>query len=482
MPKSKVLSSLIYKFSERLMVKGLGLIISIVLARLLSPTEFGQIALIMVFINLSFTFIDSGLSSALVQDKRTSNEDYSTVLYISITIASLLIIALWLTAPLIGNYYNDSSIVLPLRVYSFSLLVGAVKSILVAKIQREMRFKQMMWCNLLACILSGCIGVSMAYAGFGIWALIAYYFSSSLLGCLFLLYITKWHPCLVFSIQRAKTLFSFGWKMLVSGLLCGLYNDLRSLIIGKVFTPADLGYYNRGQQIPDVISHTLDSSIQSVMFPVMARSQDDNKQIRFILQRTISMGAFIIMPIMIGLAAVAGPFVEILLTAKWLPCVPYMILMCIGYTTVPITKSCLVSIKAIGRSDVYMKLEIARRIAMLIVLLISVICFDSVLAIAVGFAISEWIDCIIISIPTKRLLDFPIIEQFKCFYKPLLCSLLMGLFVYLIGNIDLPIIITILVQIVSGIVIYVFASLLFNKKMFEAVLQTLSQIKSRQTV
>lgn len=482
MPRGKVFSSLIYKFTERLMVKGLGLIISIVLARLLSPTEFGQIAIIMVFINLSIVFIDSGLNTALVQDKHTSKEDYSTVFYISFAIAVFIVIILWFTAPLIGKYYNDSALVLPLRVYSFSLLVGAANSVLVAKMQREMQFKQMMWCNLVACILSGSIGVIMAYAGYGIWALIAYYFASTILTCLLLSYTTKWHPILAFSISRAKKLFSFGWKMLVSGLLCGLYNDIRALIIGKVYTPADLGYYNRGQQIPDVISHTLDSAIQSVMFPVMAKSQDDNKHIQSILQRTISMGAFIIMPIMIGLAAMAGPFVEILLTAKWLPCVPYMVCMCIGFTTVPISKSCLVSIKAIGRSDVYMRLEIVRRIAMLIILLTSVICFDSVLAIAVGFAISEWIDYVIISMPTQRLLNFPIMEQIKCFYRPLLCSLLMGLLVFLIGMIDLPIIITILIQIVSGVLFYVLLSHAFNKKMFEAVLQTLSQIKSSRMV
>lgn len=482
MPKSKVLSSLIYKFSERLMVKGLGLIISIVLARLLSPTEFGQIALIMVFINLSITFIDSGLSTALVQDKHTSDEDYSTVLYISLSIASILIAVLWIISPLIGNYYNDTSIVLPLRIYSFSLLIGAVNSVLFAKMQREMRFKQMMWCNVIACILSGCVGVSMAYAGTGIWALIAYYFSSSLFGCLFLLYVAKWHPILAFSIQRAKTLFSFGWRMLVSGLLCGLYNDIRALIIGKVYTPADLGYYNRGQQFPDVISHTLENAVQSVMFPVMARSQDEKKQIRSILQKTISMGSIIIMPIMLGLAAVAEPFIEIVLTEKWLPCVPYMIWMCIGFTTVPISKSCLVSIKAIGRSDVYMRLEIVRRIAMLIILLTSVICFDSVLAIAVGFAISEWIDYIIISIPTQKLLNFPIIAQIKCFSTTLLCSLLMGVFVYLIGFFNLPIIVTILLQIISGVVIYVLLMYLFNNAAFQEALKVLSHIKTGDRV
>ena len=461
------------------MVKGLGLIISIILARLLSPTEFGQIALIMVFINLSIVLIDSGLNTALVQDRNTTNNDYSTVFYVSLTIAALLIVVLWLTAPLIGNYYDDSAIVLPLRVYSFSLLIGAANAVLVAKMQREMRFKQMMWCNLIACVISGSIGVSMAYAGFGIWALIAYYFTSSLLICLLLSYVTKWHPILVFSIHRAKTLFSFGWKMLVSGLLCALYNDLRSLIIGKVYSPADLGYYNRGQQIPDVVSHTLDNAIQSVMFPVMAQVQDDYFRVKSAVKRTISMGALVIMPLMFGMAVVSAPFIELLLTAKWLPCVPYMQCMCVGFATIPINKSCLVSIKAIGRSDVYMRLEIVRRIAMLIVLLISVFCFNSVLAIAVGFAISQWIDYIIISIPIKKLLNFSFAEQINCFSRILLCSILMSVFVYLIGYIDLPPIVMLILQTVIGVVSYIVLSYLLNKNALNEAIGAISSIRSK---
>lgn len=470
MPKGKVLSSLIYKFSERLMVKGLGLIISIVLARLLSPTEFGQIALIMVFINLSIVIIDSGLSTALVQDKHTSTEDYSTVLYISLSIASFLIVLLWLTAPLIGNYYDDSTIVLPLRVYSFSLLIGACNSILVAKMQREMRFKQMMWCNLVACILSGSVGVIMAYAGYGIWALIAYYFSSSLITCILLLFITKWHPMLTFSIQRAKALFSFGWKMLVSGVLCSLYYDIRALIIGKLYTPADLGYYNRGQQIPDVVSHTIDNAIQSVMFPVMAQSQDNKYIVKDMLLRTISMGSLLMMPIMLGLAAVAEPLVSLLLTDKWLPSVVYMQLICMANMTVSLSSPNLVAIKSIGRSDVYMKLEVVRRVVMIVVLAISVLCFDSVIAIAIGYVLSLWLDYVIIVIPVKRLVGLSLKRQLGGIYKIMIASLLMAMVVIMIGKLDLQPWLLLCIQIPTGICVYVLFCYLLRIDSFNELL------------
>ena len=454
MSQGKVVSSLIYKFSERLLVKGLGLIISIILARLLSPTEFGQIALIMVFINLSIVLIDSGLNTALVQEKNKTNEDYSTVFYISFAIASIVIVILWLCAPYIGKYYNDDAIVLPLRVYSFSLLVHAGNAVLIAKMQREMRFKQMMWCNLTVSIISGTAGVAMAYAGLGIWALVNYYFFSALLLFILLSLVTRWHPIWIFSITRAKTLFSYGWKMLVSGFLCSIYNDIRALIIGKVYSPADLGYYNRGQQFPDIISHTIDNAIQSVMFPVMAKEQDDMSKIRMTLRRTISMGALIIMPLMFGLAAVAHPFIELLLTAKWLPCVVYMQCICIGCASLPMVSSCLVAIKAIGRSDVYMKLELVRRIAMLIVLMISVFCFNSVLAIAVGYAISSWIDFVIISLVTKRLVGYGLFEQFADIWKVVIISVMMSCLVYAIGSLHLANIFVLSIQIVAGVVVY----------------------------
>lgn len=433
MSSSKVISSLVYKFSERLLVKGLGLIISIVLARLLSPTEFGRIALIMVFINLSVVLVDSGLNTALVQNKKTSLADYSTVFYISLIISLVIIALLWVAAPGIAAYYDDPQLALPLRVYSLTLVVGCVNSVLVAKLQREMRFRRMMVCNLVACVVAGITGITLAYMGFGIWALVVYYFTSTVVTCIALLVATGWHPMWAFSLQRARELFSYGWKMLVSGVLCGLYNDVRALIIGKVYTAADLGYYNRGQQFPDVISNTLDNAIQSVMFPVMSEKQDDATGVASVLRRTLSIGALIIVPLMVALAVVAEPFIVVLLTAKWLPSVVYMQWICLGFASIPLVSSCLVAIKAMGRSDVYMRLELVRRIVMLAILLISVFCFDTALAIAVGFAISSWVDVVVISVPIRRLLNYGLGAQLRDVWRIFVATAVMALAMLAVG-------------------------------------------------
>lgn len=430
MYKGTILSSLIYKFSERVLMKTLGLIISIILARLLNPTDFGQIAIIMVFVNLSTVLIDSGLSVALVQNNETSDVDYSTVFYISLSVSLFLMASIVLGAPFIAEYYDDKGLVAPLRVCSITLLFGVSNSITTAKLQREMKFKQMMWCNLLACIASGFLGILLAYSGYGIWSLIAYYLSSSALTCVMLLLTTRWYPLLVFSWDRAKVMFAFGWKMLVSGLLCSIYNDMRSLIVGKVYSPADLGYYNRGEQFPTVVSNTLDNAIQSVMFPVMARAQDNLLQVKSVLQKTFSVGVLLIVPIMLAMSVMSEPLINLLLTSKWLPAVPYMQAICIGCATIPMTSSCLVAIKALGRSDIYMKLELIRRVMMIIVLLITIFGFRSVLAIAIGFAISSWLDYFIIAIFVSRLLDYSIREQISDMWKQLLASAMMCFCIY----------------------------------------------------
>lgn len=455
MERKKVISSLAYKFAERLAVKGAGLIIGIVLARLLVPEKFGQVAIITIFINLANSIIQNGFNSALVQQKEVDDKDYSTVFYITMVLSAGIVGILWVTSPYIALYYELPLLVWPIRVYSFSLFFGSFNSIQVAKMQREMRFKPMMYTSLISTILSGGLGVAMAYMGAEIWALVAYGCSSIIFSCIAMLFVANWFPKLVFSWKRAGVLFSFGWKMLVSGILCSLYNDVRSLIIGKRYSVDALGFYNRGQQYPDVIATTLDTSIQSVMFPAMARVQADKVQMRGMLKRSISVGALVIVPIMIGLAAVAESLILLLLTEKWLPCVIYMQIICFASLFFSFTSSSLIAIKSLGRSDIYMKLEIVRRIVMLVILLVAVFAFDSVLAIAVSYAISSLLDAFVAAVPLKKLLDYDFTKQLKDNWKVFAASCVMGAIVYFIGLLQVNLYALLCIQIICGVLIYV---------------------------
>jgi len=469
MEKSKIILSLIYKFTERFAVKGLGFIISIVLARLLAPEMFGQVALLTVFTELSLIVIEGGLNTALVQSKQADDRDYSTVFYITLLLSVVMIALLQLIAPYIANYYGSIALTGPLRFYSFSLLLSSFNSIQVAKMQREMRFKEMMFCNLSATIISGIVGIIMAYRGFGLWALVIYYFAQIAISSLAMLFTLRWFPRSRFSMESARRLYGFGIKMLISSVISTLYANIRPLIIGRKFSTAALGYYDRGYRFSSTISLNLDTAVQSVMFPVLSKAQDDIPQFKAMLRRTKQLSSFVVFPAMLGMAAVAEPMVRLLLNEEWLPSVIFVQILCIAEMQVPITASNLLTLKSLGRSDIYAKQEVLRRILMLIVLVISVLAFDSVVAIAVGFMISAWIDAAFTSLPVKKLLGYSLKNQAKDLWKTAFAALVMALAVYAFGLIQMPLFIKLMLQIALGAAVYAFVNLLIKNESFSYI-------------
>lgn len=476
MERGKIVRSLIYKFTERFAVKLIGFVLGILLARLLSPEIAGQVALLEVFVNLSFTLIDEGINSALVQTKNADERDYMTVFVITLGLALFAIAVLEAAAPAIAGYYRSPEITLPLRVYAFSLLFSSFNSIQVARLQREMRFREMMLCNLAATVIAGFVGVALAYRGAGLWSLVAYHFGQIVLSCLAALLVLRWLPHGRFSKESAKRLGGFGLKMLGASVVSNLYNSLRPLIIGRRFTTADLGYYDRGQKFASTISLNLDTAIRSVMFPVLARSQDDTEQFRAILRRMKQLGCFVVFPVMFGLAAAAQPVVRLLLTEKWLPAVPFLVLLSIGEAQVPLTSSNLVALKSLGRSDLYAKQEVLRRVLMLLVLAVSVLAFDSVIAIAVGFVFSAWLDVWVTSLPLKGLLDYSFFAQVRDTWKSALSSLLMAAAVWALGRLPLGGIAGLALQIIAGGALYLLINLVLRN---ESLVYLLSVVKHK---
>ncbi len=471
MNKALVIKSLIYKTIERFLVKGLGFIISILMARLLTPEAFGQIAIVTVFVNLSQSIIEGGLGTALVQSREADDRDFSTVFYICMAMSVIMTTIVYCGAPLVASYYKSPEILMPLRVYAFSVFFSSYDSILTAKIQREMKFRQMMICSLIATIVSGSIAVALAFAGAGIWALVVYYFSHTVVSCMTMMIAVRWVPRLTFSVERAKELYGFGWKMLAASMMCSLYYDLRSLIIGKRFSTEDLGYYDRGQQFPLTINFALDASIQSVIFPVLAKTQDDAYEAKAILRKTISLGALIVFPAMVGLAVVAEPLVKLLLTDKWLPSVPYMQIICIALVPSSITSANLVAIKAAGRSDIYMKLEFVRRTLMIAVLALTVLLFDSVIAMAYSYALSAWIDVFITAIPNKKLMKYSISDQIKDSKEIFFAAAVMGVIVFAFNYLTLPLILKLCLQIIVGIAVYIIMCVLLKIESFTYIIK-----------
>lgn len=433
--KSSVITSLIWKFLERIGTQGVQFVVAIVLARLLAPADFGLIALVTVFVAIANVFVQSGLNTALIQKKNADNLDFSTVFYTGLAVAILLYGVLCVGAPVIADFYNGQTKLIPvIRVLGLMLLLGAVNSVQEAYVARNMMFRKLFYRSVGAIIPSGIFGVVLAYLGFGIWALVGQQLMNSFLMCVIMWFTVKWRPQLMFSFTRFKGLFSFGWKLLCSALLDTLYRDIRDLIIGKMFTPADLGFYNRGSQFPKLIIANINSSIQSVLLPSLSTVQDDKTRLKSLARRSIKTSAFLILPMMAGLAAVANPLTLVLLGEKWLPAVPFIQICCFSFAFWPIHTTNLSAINAVGRSDVFLKIEIIKKCYGLVVLALAIWLFRSPIGIAMSAAVTAPLGSFVNAYPNKKLLNYGFGEQMKDFLPSFVLAVVMGVGVYMLSD------------------------------------------------
>lgn len=450
-----IISSLLWKYFERTGNYAIQFIVQVVLTRLLVPSDFGMIALLLVFVNLAQTFVQSGFNTALIQCKAADDVDFSSVFYSSLAMASVLYCILFAVAPYIASFYRMPELAKMLQVLAVILFFGAVNSIQNAVVAREFKFKQLFYSSFVAIMLSGSVGIFLAYRGYGIWVLVWQQILNQIFLCAIMLITVKWRPKLLFSFERVARLFSFGWKLLVSALLDTGYREAQSLVIGRMFSASDLGFFNRGRMFPQVVVGNIDSSIQSVMLPVLSQMQDDPHSIKEMMRRAITMSAFIISPLMAGMIATAEPVVGLVLTDKWLPCVPFMRICCISFIFYPIHTSNLSAINAVGRSDIFLRLEIIKKIMGIMILTVTVIFFRSVIAIAWSAVFSGVISTFINSYPNKRLIGYTYTEQMKDLMPSFLISAVMGVCVYMIGAvINIHIYILLPLQIICGVIIY----------------------------
>ncbi|MBQ7917165.1 MAG: lipopolysaccharide biosynthesis protein, partial [Firmicutes bacterium] len=323
MNKNSIISGLIWKVLERFGVQGVQFVLQVVLARILDPEHYGVLSLMIVFTTLANVFIQTGFNTALIQAQDIAEDDYSSIFWVSSGIAVLLYVMLFLAAPIIGDFYNMPDIVIPFRVLALMLLPGAMQSVQLAKVSREMNFRKVFFSNVGGIVISGIVGIILAYLGAGIWALVVQTMLNVVVSTIVMCFTVNWHPHFVCDYRRVLVLFSFGWKLLVSGLIDTLYQDLRSLVIGKKYDSGTLGYYNRGKQFPQFIINAVNGAVQSVMLPAMSIEQNDKMRVKMLARNSIMISSYIIFPMMAGLEGVSSPLVSLLLTEKWLTCVPY---------------------------------------------------------------------------------------------------------------------------------------------------------------
>lgn len=473
--KKNVLTSLIWKFLERGVVQGMQFILSIILARIVTPSDYGMIAILLVFIQIANVFIQSGFNTALIQKKDSDDLDFSSIFYLSIFVAVVIYIILFCIAPFVARFYSQPLLKSLLRVISLSLFFGAINSVQSAYVSKTMQFRKFFYSSIGAVCGSGILGIIFAYLGFGVWALVIQQLVNISLSCIILWFTVEWRPKFIFSINRVKSLFGFGWKLLCSGLLDTIFRNIYNLIIGRVYSSEQLGVFNRGQQFPQVIATNLDGSIQSVMLPTLSANNDDIVEVKRITRKSISMSAFILMPCMFGLAAIAKPLVIILLTDKWVSCVPFLQLACVSYVIYPIHTANLTGINALGRSDIFLRLEIIKKTIVVISLLITVP--FGIYTMAIGQVVVGFLSTFINAYPNKKLMNYSYFEQIKDIIPSFFVSIIMAIFVWLLNYLKLPIGILIIIQILSGIFIYIGISKVLRLETYCYFVETIKGLK-----
>lgn len=477
--KSKVVTTnLLWRFAERCGAQGVTFIVSIVLARLLDPKVYGTIALVTVFTTILQVFIDSGLGNALIQKKNADNIDFSTVFIFNITVCSVLYLSMFFAAPLIAKFYGRPELVPVVRVLSITLLISGVKNIQQAYVSRHMLFKRFFFATLGGTLGAAAIGIFMAYKGLGVWALVAQNLFNQTVDTIILWVTVKWRPQLAFSFKRLKELFTYGWKLLLSSLIDTVYNDLRQLIIGKLYTESDLSFYNKGKQFPNLIVTNINASIDSVLLPTMSSEQDDRERVKAMTRRAIKTSTYIMMPLMVGLAVCGEPIIDLLLTSKWLPCVPYLRIFCFSFAFYPIHTANLNAIKAMGRSDLFLKLEIIKKVIGLI-MLISTMRFG-VIWMAYSLLFTTITNSIINSFPNSKLLGYSYLQQIKDMLPQILLSAVTGVAVYAVQFLRLSDIPTLFIQVILGVTIYVSGSVLFKFESFYYLLTIIKNFKKKK--
>lgn len=475
--RSRTVSSLIWKLFEQSASSVVSLIVQIVMARLLAPDEFGMLAIMLVFVNVGNVIVQSGLNTAIIQGPNVTERDYSTVFWMSLVVSLVLYLAVWGASPAIADYYSMADIVWPLRVLVLILIINAFNSIQEAIVARNLEFNKTARATVTASVTSGTMGIVAALLGAGLWALVIQQLLFQLVKSIVLAFQISWKPRLVFEPERAVVLFRFSWKLLVSGLIEQGYQSLSDLMIGKVFDSTNLGYVSQGKKYPQALGLMLDGAIQPVMLSAVARVQDDGEKVKRLARRALKTSTFLIAPAMTLFAFVAEPVVSLLLGERWLPCVPYLRMYCFVYALLPVHTTNLQVLNGVGRSDLYLRLEVIKKIIGIATLCFTVFVLRDLTAIVAGYVVTGIICTFVNAHPNKRVIGYSYLEQIRDILPAFALAIVAGALTYPIGFLGLPLLVTIILQSVSMAVVYLLLAKLFKVEEMAYLLGMVSKFR-----
>lgn len=460
--KNKTVTGFFWQLSQKVLCQVVSFGISVVLARLLLPSDYGVIAICSMFLVLTGIFIGGGLGTALVQKKNADDIDFCTVFYSGLVLSIVVYLAVFFAAPYIAIFFKNEQITAVIRVLALSMPIGTLSGVQNAFVSKQMMFKKFFYSSLIGTIASGAVGLGMALTGFGVWALVGQNLVSTITNTLVLFCIIDWHPKLIFSYERFKQLFSFGWKMAIVNILTTFFYQLKGYVIGYKYSAAQLAYYNRGEGLPGILYNNINGTISDVLFPALSQLQDDKEALKRALSRAMRISSFFLIPALFGLAAISDKLVIIIFSEKWAPSIPFMQVICMISCSDILGMANYQAIKAVGRADTLLKMEFLKRPVMFAVLIVTM--FISPLAIAVGQLVYSILAFVVNAYPNRKYIGYPIWQQMKDVGKNFLISLVMAIVVYLLGTLGLNMYVSVVLQVVTGALLYYVMSRTLNKE------------------
>lgn len=473
----KFASGLFWSYAERFFAQGITLLVSIVLARILDPEHYGIIAIVTIFITICDALVTGGFGNALVQKKDATDIDFDSISWFSVGVAGVLYIILFLSAPIIASFYNESLLTPVLRVMGIKFIFSAFNSVQQAYVQRKMIFKKFFWATLGSTVISAVVGIGMALKGFGVWALVGQYLSNTVISTIILCFTIDWKLRFRISISSIKELWKFGAGMLAATVTFVFKDNIRSLIIGKRFTSSDLAFYNQGKKYPQLLVTDIVESLGKVMFPVLSAEQDSAEKIKNIMRKSVRVSSYVLTPCIIGLLSVSDTFVLAVLTDKWLPCVRYMRVLSLVYITRPMTTIFQKGLLAIGKTGVNLFHEIITSVLTIILLIVAVFVFDSIILIAWSYVLIMILGLIVFSIFIKKYFVYSFCEMLSDYLPPFVLSCVMGAAALACGAVFSVPMIRLIVQVVAGAIVYIVLSCIFKIDGFMYLKKTVSNIK-----
>lgn len=474
--RNKTVKGVGWSFADNIFNQGITFLVGLVLARILSPEEYGLIGIIMIFIALFNSIVDSGFSSALIRKNDVTDTDYNTVFFTNMAVSIVLFLLMFFAAPLISDFFNQPQLLMLSRVMAVVIIINAFAIIQKTILIRKVDFKTQTKISLIASISSGVIGIGMALADYGVWSLVGQQISRQLINAFFLWIWSSWYPKFAFSIQSFKELFGFGWKLMASSLIDTVWKEIYQVVIGKCYSAETLGQYTRAKQFDSIFSSNLTSVVQRVSYPVLSKIQDDKERLKLAYKKIIKTTMFVSFCCMLGLAAIAEPMIVTLIGEQWLPAVPFLQIISFSLMLYPLHALNLNMLQVQGRSDLFLKLEILKKAIALGPLLAGI--FWNIYSMLIGSVITGFISYYLNAFYSGRFLNYSIWEQIKDILPSFGVALFMALAIYPISFIDLPSVSLMIIQILAGFTIVILLSKIFKLEPYLEIKSILLSFKS----